>query len=459
MGDFLGFTFGNVHSSDLGITRVSGGDRYDEQLHPEIKDRTAEVPGVNGNYYFGSDFGPKTIDLEIAFDHLTEKQFRVLRKTFGTKEIQKLIFDERPYKYYMAKLESPVELSYICFDEKVRKRYSEIHNIGTVDPNIDIPGSILEELPNGIRMIDDGTGNRVREKVDPWVYEEATERIYKGEGKITFICYFPFAKSVFKQLPYMFQLTQDESIQSGKKYYTAVEVNGVIIRYDEVSEPVISEIETYYERVNQTNTKDWAISSGILPVYYYENVDKYNNGNITIYNAGDISTGFRLYCPFVENNNSRSTAAITLTYQQGSGQNLYQAILQLNEFEAKPCEYDNQGNPIKYDIGFLIDTNTGLITGIQPQSITTGTIVYDPRTYELVEASQEVTEAGIIYDRDGNASYITTGNLYNEYVESGYFFKFEPDNIYDGTEFNSNSILTIENGIQGIEIFYDYLYF
>ena len=117
MGDFLGFTFGDVHSSNLGITRVSGGDRYDEDLHPEIKDRTAEVPGLNGQYYFGSDFGEKTFDLEIAYDHLTEEQFRKLRQVFGTKEIKALIFDERPYKTYMVKIGSPIELSYICFDE------------------------------------------------------------------------------------------------------------------------------------------------------------------------------------------------------------------------------------------------------------------------------------------------------------------------------------------------------
>ena len=67
MGDFTGFTFGGVSSSSLGITRVSSGDRYNEDLHPEIKDITAEVPGADGEYYFGSTYGPKKIDIEIAF--------------------------------------------------------------------------------------------------------------------------------------------------------------------------------------------------------------------------------------------------------------------------------------------------------------------------------------------------------------------------------------------------------
>ena len=117
MGDFIGFTFGGVHTSSLGITRVSGGDRYDESLHPEINDTTAEVPGMDGNYYFGSNYGPGKIDLELAFDSLTEAQFRKLRQVFGVKTQKELIFDERPYKKYIAKIESPIELSYVCFDE------------------------------------------------------------------------------------------------------------------------------------------------------------------------------------------------------------------------------------------------------------------------------------------------------------------------------------------------------
>ena len=73
--DFTGFSFGDWKSHDdrtgiINVHRVSGGDRYSEQLHPEIKDIVAEIPGVNGNYYFGSDYGTRQFDIEIAFDHL-----------------------------------------------------------------------------------------------------------------------------------------------------------------------------------------------------------------------------------------------------------------------------------------------------------------------------------------------------------------------------------------------------
>lgn len=352
MGDFLGFTFGDIHSSNLGITRVSGGDRYEEQLHPEIKDRTVEVPGLNGEYYFGSDFGTRTFDIEIAFDHLTEEQFRKLRQTFGTKDIKRLIFDERPYKYYMAKLESPIELSYVSFDEPMRRAFSD--------------GNLIQELPDGVRMVNDG-GNRIREKIDPWVYSGGIERIYKGEGKISFISYFPFAKSVFKVLP----TDQEES--------------------------------------------DWVISSGILSegARQQSHIDVYNNNSIIVYNPGDIATGFRLYIPGTVNNNTHIVTINAMTITYGSDDVL----------ELENITWDNRENS---DVGILIDTNNQLILGV----------------------STEPTE-----DFNGNWTYTTSGNLYNQHVLSGHFFHLQPNII------NDRDSIQIVGGVNGIKIFYDYLYF
>jgi hypothetical protein len=38
--DYIGFTFNGVHSSDLGIMRVSDGSRYNDSLLPTIQDKT-----------------------------------------------------------------------------------------------------------------------------------------------------------------------------------------------------------------------------------------------------------------------------------------------------------------------------------------------------------------------------------------------------------------------------------
>jgi hypothetical protein len=48
---------------------------------------------------------------------LTEAQIVQLRKHFGDKKIHNLIFDERPYKTYRAKVTGTATLKYIAFDE------------------------------------------------------------------------------------------------------------------------------------------------------------------------------------------------------------------------------------------------------------------------------------------------------------------------------------------------------
>ena len=153
-GDFIGFSFNGYRSEDLGIVRVSDGSRYTEDLVPTTQDKTVQVPGGDGFYYFGSNYTQKPFTIPIAFDGLTEKQFRELQQVFGTKELGKLVFDERPYKYYMVKSGKP-QLKYICFGKE-------------------------------------------------------GDRIYKGEGTLNFTAYYPYAKSVHKFLDEYSDKNKDE---------------------------------------------------------------------------------------------------------------------------------------------------------------------------------------------------------------------------------------------------------
>ena len=166
-GDFIGFSFNEHRSESLGIVRVSDGSRYNEDLIPTTQDKTVQVPGGDGFYYFGSDYTQKPFTIPIAFDGLTEKQFRELQQVFGTKELGKLVFDERPYKYYMVKSGKP-QLKYICFGK-------------------------------------DG------------------ERTYKGEGTLTFTAYYPFAKSVFKFLEKEIEEETGKEVYVLRKTYSNIE--------------------------------------------------------------------------------------------------------------------------------------------------------------------------------------------------------------------------------------------
>ena len=139
-GDYMGFTYNNVHSSDLGIVRVSDGSRFNENLLPTMQDKTVPVPGGDGSYFFGSYYTQRQFNISFAFDDLTEEQLARIRSHFGDKQIYDLIFDEAPYKVYSAKVTGTATLKYIPFAEG------------------------------------------------------ATGRLYKGEGTIQFTCFYPFAR-------------------------------------------------------------------------------------------------------------------------------------------------------------------------------------------------------------------------------------------------------------------------
>ena len=181
-GDFIGFSFNGHRSEELGIVRVSDGSRYNEDLVPTTQDKTVQVPGGDGFYYFGSDYTQRQFSINIAFDELTEKHLRELQQVFGTKELGKLIFDERPYKYYMVKSGKP-QLKYICFGR------------------------------------------------------EGEVRTYKGEGTLTFTAYYPFAKSIYKFLNEYSDKNKDEwkeasGMKTEKGSYDTVSDNGSIPVYN-----------------------------------------------------------------------------------------------------------------------------------------------------------------------------------------------------------------------------------
>lgn len=120
--DFIGFTIGGHHSTDLGLYRVSDGSRYNENLLPTISDQTVQVPGGDGTYYFGSYYTQRSIPISVAYDSLTEQKFREVRTILGSKIPQDLIFDETPYKIYKVKAVGNPTLKYICFgDDRIYK--------------------------------------------------------------------------------------------------------------------------------------------------------------------------------------------------------------------------------------------------------------------------------------------------------------------------------------------------
>lgn len=138
--EFQGFRFGNVHSSDLHLEVVSNSNRYDGRMLTNPTDSVTDIPGADGQYYYGSTFKNKQIDIQVAFDNVREQDIRKIKQIFATDKMQDLVFDEEPYKTWKAKLATKPDFKFVCF-----------------------------------------------------IDSETNERVYKGEGSFSFICYTPYA--------------------------------------------------------------------------------------------------------------------------------------------------------------------------------------------------------------------------------------------------------------------------
>ena len=68
--DYIAFSFNGKHSfEDFGIYRTSDSNSgYNETLTRTMTDKTAEVPGMDGQYYFGTQQKNKTFTVKFAFD-------------------------------------------------------------------------------------------------------------------------------------------------------------------------------------------------------------------------------------------------------------------------------------------------------------------------------------------------------------------------------------------------------
>ena len=138
---FLGFTFNGHHSSEFDIIRVINGDRFKEDLTPEFQDITQEIEGSDGMLYYGTKYKKRDFVIDFAFDNLSEEQLANLKSWLNGRKIGDLKFDEKEDIIYSAKVTGKAVVNYIPF-------------------------------------------------------EGATENstIYKGEGNVTFTCYFPFGR-------------------------------------------------------------------------------------------------------------------------------------------------------------------------------------------------------------------------------------------------------------------------
>lgn len=110
----MGFTFDNIDSDSLGIIVKM----YQHITFPEIRSRLVEVPGHDGAYDFGTEFGSRKIEIPCAIkgDDRADlvNKIQNIARTFNPRNgLKRLTFDEHPDRYYLARLSEPVPVEQI----------------------------------------------------------------------------------------------------------------------------------------------------------------------------------------------------------------------------------------------------------------------------------------------------------------------------------------------------------
>lgn len=280
-GSFIGFTFGNRHSSELGIFRTNKSNRYEIALTPTTVDKVIDAIGSEGQYYYGSNYQKREIPISFAFYGFTEDQLTQVKRIFNDKKIHRLILDEEPYKVWSAKLASVAIIKHLCF-------------------------------------------------------EKNNTRFFAGEGEFTFVTYYPYARSRYE---YIEDYTEENIIEWDEKgkllrddltddiiypgilsydlsdedaatiiafedsFKTWLEETDLLTNSDSVFDDFNSYVSVFQEPGTYNNLIDWREASAIPS---RESYGHYADGKYFLYNAGDVPIPFQLYIPITNTPTSYS---------------------------------------------------------------------------------------------------------------------------------------------------------
>lgn len=252
MKDFEGFRFGNIHSNDLHLTVVSSGDRFNKNVLPSQNNYTTDIPGGNGNYYFGQTFGNREFTINVAFEDIDEITWRRIGQVFSNDKLQDLVFDENPYKTYKAKISQKPDFKFVCFRDKI-----------------------------------------------------SGERIYKGEGTLNFVCYHPLAYCFNKYIikasdnynwHYSWNLEKDKTDE--RSFFNPLskekKITGEILNHYNIEKNMNEDWDGGYQRYKQVQNNDL---EGLDARRYYNNVPKWAAASKLLYSPTLDYDQELIYCP------------------------------------------------------------------------------------------------------------------------------------------------------------------
>lgn len=184
--DFINFEFDGKYVSDFGLVVVSDGDRLKSYGSSDFEDEVSSINGVNGQYYWGTNFKSLKRDFLLATDGMTETQWEAFKYHFrpghygNFTESQYWYIDSdgalKNYRESYCRVAAVTEFSMLPFRKQIETSYQIV-----IPEYVDTNGNLV-------------VAHTEKRKSRTYVNE------YKGEIKLTLEWDYPYAISTLHYL-------------------------------------------------------------------------------------------------------------------------------------------------------------------------------------------------------------------------------------------------------------------
>lgn len=115
---FISFTYDDRKIEDFGLIAVTVNDRLNRETPPEHEDHTTEYKMLHGQYYWGSHYTARELDITLATDGMTQDQLDDFKYWFRAGSIRELVLSEHPNRAIKARVREAPKIAVVPFKRK-----------------------------------------------------------------------------------------------------------------------------------------------------------------------------------------------------------------------------------------------------------------------------------------------------------------------------------------------------
>lgn len=114
---FISFTFGGKYIEDFNLIATFTSNGLERDGFASFNDLISNYDVLEGQYYWGTHYGPNTLDFTLSTDGIEQTQLDEFLRWFAAGQTRELILAEHPNRALMTRVKSAPELSLVPFEQ------------------------------------------------------------------------------------------------------------------------------------------------------------------------------------------------------------------------------------------------------------------------------------------------------------------------------------------------------